>query len=71
VAELKLSIVVPTKNRRELLARTLPTVLGQDLPKNEYEVVIVSDGSTDGTREFVAGLKTARARAQTLERSQR
>ena len=52
----KLSVVIPTRNRRALLARTLPTVLAQDLPPKDYEVVVVSDGSTDGTVEFLQEL---------------
>ena len=55
---MKLSIVIPTMNRRELIARTLPTVLNQNLPPGEYEVVVVSDGSTDGTVDFIRSLKT-------------
>lgn len=51
---LKLSIVVPTRNRRDLLRRTLPTLLHQDLPSDEYEVVLVSDGSNDGTVDYLA-----------------
>lgn len=56
---LRLSIVVPTRNRCDLLRRTLPTVLGQDLSPGEYEVIVVSDGSTDGTVPFLAGLRPA------------
>ena len=44
-----LSIVVPTYNRRRILGRTLPSLLGQEGAGAEYEVVVVVDGSTDGT----------------------
>jgi peptidoglycan/xylan/chitin deacetylase (PgdA/CDA1 family)/GT2 family glycosyltransferase len=53
----KVSVVIPTFNRRELLASTLPTVLAQDLPPDEFEVIVVSDGSADGTRELVEALR--------------
>jgi cellulose synthase/poly-beta-1,6-N-acetylglucosamine synthase-like glycosyltransferase len=46
---MKISVVIPTFNRRDLLARTLPAVLAQDFPAQEYEVVVVVDGSTDGS----------------------
>jgi peptidoglycan/xylan/chitin deacetylase (PgdA/CDA1 family)/GT2 family glycosyltransferase len=49
----RLSIVIATYNRRHLLARTLPTVLGQDWPAEDYEVVVVVDGSTDRTVELL------------------
>ncbi len=55
---MKLSVVIPTRNRRHLLARTLPTVLNQNVAPGEYEVLVVSDGSTDGTADFVRGVKT-------------
>src|SRR4051812_16228434 len=53
---MKISIVIPTYNRRDLLARTLPTVFDQDFPGGEFEVVVVIDGSTDGTAEMLRHL---------------
>jgi len=44
-----LSIVVPTYNRHRILNRTLPSLLGQEGVGAEYEVIMVVDGSTDGT----------------------
>ena len=45
----QLSIVVPTYNRRQILSRTLPSLLGQECVGTGYEVIVVVDGSTDGT----------------------
>jgi len=50
---LKISVVVATYNRGALLARTLPTLLSQEFPVDEYEVIVVVDGSTDNTRELL------------------
>jgi peptidoglycan/xylan/chitin deacetylase (PgdA/CDA1 family)/GT2 family glycosyltransferase len=50
------SVVVPTYNRRQSLARTLPPLLSQSFPADRYEVVVVVDGSTDGTSAFLNGL---------------
>lgn len=44
------SVVVPTYNRRERLARVLDALAAQDLTE-PYEVIVVSDGSTDGTED--------------------
>ena len=55
---LNLSIVVPTLNRRDILTKTLPRLLNQDVPNGIYEVVVVSDGSTDGTVDFVRSLRS-------------
>src|SRR5207248_2812018 len=48
------SAAVITRNRAELLARTLPTVLAQDVPPGGFEVIVVDDGSSDGTPRFLA-----------------
>lgn len=49
-----LSVVIPTFNRRAILALTLPTVLAQDFPAEQREIVVVVDGSTDGTVELLS-----------------
>jgi glycosyltransferase involved in cell wall biosynthesis/peptidoglycan/xylan/chitin deacetylase (PgdA/CDA1 family) len=54
---LKISVVVPTHNRRDVLvSRTLPAIFDQDLPATEYEVIVVVDGSTDGTAQALREL---------------
>ena len=47
----RMSVVVPTCNRRDLLRQCLTAVAAQDYP--DYEVIVVDDGSTDGTGEMV------------------
>ena len=46
---MQFSVVVPTFNRRPLLREALDSVWSQTL--TDYEVIVVDDGSTDGTRE--------------------
>ena len=48
------SIVVATKNRAERMARLLTALDEQTEPR--FEVVVVDDGSTDGTSERVEGV---------------
>ncbi|ACF12854.1 glycosyl transferase family 2 [Chloroherpeton thalassium ATCC 35110] len=55
----KISLIVPTYNRKALLAELLETVYRQALPESDYEVVVVSDGSSDGTDELMAGMTAA------------
>jgi GT2 family glycosyltransferase len=47
------SVVIPTYNRVERLGRVLGALAGQSLPPDQFEVVVVSDGSTDGTDEYL------------------
>ena len=47
----KVSICIPTYNRRDYLKETLDSVFAQTY--KDYEVVIVDDGSTDGTEEMI------------------
>jgi GT2 family glycosyltransferase len=51
------SIVVPTFNRRELVIRTLKSLFAQDVSPNNFEVVVVVDGSTDGTADALKRLR--------------
>jgi GT2 family glycosyltransferase len=54
------SVVIPTRNRRRLLQRTLSGVLGQvDV---DLEVIVVDDGSSDDTQAFLRGLGDDRLR---------
>ena len=46
---IELSVVVPTYNRASLLDRCLGALAAQDGPDADVEVVVVDDGSTDGT----------------------
>ena len=47
----RLSVVVPTYERRESLLRTLVSLRRQTVSPEAYEVIVSVDGSTDGTAE--------------------
>jgi glucosyl-dolichyl phosphate glucuronosyltransferase len=49
-----LSIIVPTYNRATMLADVLEGLAAQDAAADLFEVVVVDDGSTDGTAEIVS-----------------
>ena len=47
------SIVIPTHNRKEKLTRLIRSILESDYPKDKLEIIVVDDGSTDGTYEYI------------------
>jgi glycosyltransferase involved in cell wall biosynthesis len=49
-----LSILMPVYNERELVERAISEVLETQLP-SEFELIVVNDGSTDGTGEILRG----------------
>ena len=54
------SVILPTYNRLARLRRVLAGLARQSHPLEDVEVIIVSDGSTDGTDAYLAGLNGAR-----------
>lgn len=53
---IKVSIVIPTLNRKDLLKETLNSLFDQTYPKDKYEIIVSDDGSTDGTEGMVKEL---------------
>lgn len=49
------SLVIPAYNEEDVIARKLENSLELDYPPNRLEVVVVTDGSDDGTVDIVAG----------------
>ena len=45
------SVIIPTFNRAHVLPRTLGSVFAQR--STDYEIIVVDDGSTDDTREYL------------------
>lgn len=48
---IKLSVNVPALNRAALLKQTLESIYGQTFPKENYEVIVIDNGPTGGTRQ--------------------
>ena len=55
---LKVSIVLPTYNRLEQLKQVIAGLEKQTYPRADFEVVVVSDGSSDGTDQYLTSLET-------------
>ncbi|MFL6629639.1 MAG: glycosyltransferase family 2 protein [Vitreoscilla sp.] len=50
----RMSVVIPTYKRPELLTRCLDALLAQTLPAHCFEIIVVDDGSDDDTRAACA-----------------
>ena len=48
---MKISVIIPTYNRKKTLARAIQSVINQSL--SPIEILIIDDGSNDGTEEWV------------------
>jgi dolichol-phosphate mannosyltransferase len=59
-------VIVPTYNERFNIARLIPAVLAQD---PSLEVLVVDDGSPDGTGQIVDGIATNNARVHVIHRA--
>ncbi|RJE73421.1 hypothetical protein BGP78_19090 [Pseudoalteromonas sp. MSK9-3] len=53
-----ISIIIPTYNSRDILKKTLDSLVDQYLSKDKYEVLIIDDGSSDDTRSMVEPYKS-------------
>jgi len=47
------SIVICNRDYERYLAAAIDSALGQDFPAGRFEVIVVDDGSTDGSREIL------------------
>jgi hypothetical protein len=49
-----LSVIVPVRNGSSTLARALAAILASQLPRDDYELIVVDDASTDASPELAA-----------------
>jgi len=55
----KISVIIPTYNRKDILVKCLNALNNQTLPPTDYEIIVVDDGSTDGTEDTIKNLQLA------------
>ncbi len=48
-----ISVIIPTYNQSEFLGRCLRSILDQIIPKEEYEIIVINDGSNDKTSKVL------------------
>ena len=65
----KISVIIPTYNRVQLLRQQLGALTRQTYSQGAYEVIVVNDGSTDGTEEFLDQLKLSNSHLTVIHQS--
>jgi len=49
-----LSVIIPVRDSSATLPRALTAILASDLPRDDYEVIVVDDASSDGSAELAS-----------------
>ena len=60
----RVAILIPAHNEARVMRDTLTAMLALDYPVERYEVIVVDDGSTDGTGALVRGFAERDARVR-------
>lgn len=61
--KLRISLIIPVRNRQEHLTLCLAALAKQTLPKDQYEIIVIDDGSSDASAEIArqSGAKVIRS----------
>jgi succinoglycan biosynthesis protein ExoA len=62
-----ISVIVPVRNEAAFLDATLGQLLGQDYPRDRFEVLVADGQSTDGTRDLVRAWAARHANLRLLD----
>jgi Glycosyl transferase family 2 len=61
------SVIIATYNAGPLLAHALDALAAQSLPADQIEILVVDDGSTDGTWNYLTDLERARSNVKIFQ----
>ena len=64
----EVAVIIPTYNRRAMVREAIDSVLTQTM--TSFELIVVDDGSTDGTAEDLARLRTEHAKTVRVEHTE-
>lgn len=68
---MKLSIIVPVYNVEAFLKKCVDSLLTQDLSRDEYEIILVDDGSTDGSGALCDALSAEHGNIRVIHQQNR
>lgn len=63
-----LSFIVPVYNVEKYVAECLDSLLDQDVPKEDYEIICVNDGSTDGSLAILRQYEATYANIRVIDK---
>lgn len=63
----KVTIIILTKNQKDLIGKCINACLNQNYNKKDYEILVVDDFSTDGARDVLKTFASERVRLKLLE----
>ena len=49
----KATVIIPNYNGIKFIEECLESLLAQDMPPSEYHIIVVDNGSTDGSRQLI------------------
>ncbi len=61
-----ITVLIPTKNRKALLDRALVSIFSQSIAPEE--IIVINDGSTDGTKEFLDNIALEHSNLRVMHR---
>jgi glycosyltransferase involved in cell wall biosynthesis len=67
--EIFFSVIIPTYNRAQFIENTIRSVLNQS--EQNFEIIVVDDGSTDNTEDIVSQIRSARISYYKIKNSER
>ena len=51
--EKNVSVIIPVYNQERFIGRCLRSILNQNLPKTDYDIIVINDGSKDNTAKIL------------------
>lgn len=61
------SVLVPAHNEAAVIRGTIEALMAQDYPSHRMELIVIDDGSTDGTRYILERMRQAHLRLKVIE----
>lgn len=65
---MRLSFIVPVYNTKNHLERCIASLIEQDIPMSDYEIILVNDGSTDSTAQLINDLEKKHLNIKSLHK---